>query len=231
VTNYEAEIRKRNRGRTASQRDNPGEIPPGERIIEDALAEQFSISRTPLREAIHELEQNGLLVRGAHRGLFVAKMTITEANELYDMRAYLEGLAALNAAKKMTADDREELKRRYDLSFFYNPKTGKTEVVDRCAWLHPFILERCGHSICREYIQKLSPRLARYQHLARFLRGTEPVTHREHSIIIECLLAKDSFGSELAMRSHVQISGQITGEFLSKLVAHPDDIRLILKDK
>ena len=71
-----------------------GSLKPGERLVEDSLAAQYNVSRTPLREAIHKLEMEGFLQRLPSRGLVVAELSGKEVEELYQVRGYLEGLAA-----------------------------------------------------------------------------------------------------------------------------------------
>jgi len=198
-----------------------GEIRPGERIVEDALAAKFNVSRTPLREAIHKLEQDGLLERGANRGMIVAKLSLAEARELYDVRACLEGLAAWHAAKNLSDEARLELQERFESSYALDSETGKLKIVDRCAWVHEYILENCNHSICVEHLKKLYLHLARYQYLTRWMRGTRQVTHREHSIVIQSLILGDSFGAEAAMRNHNRISGKLAENALSQMIKQP----------
>src|SRR4051812_25911431 len=65
----------------------------GNRVLEDELARQMNMSRTPVREALHRLEAEGLLVHEAHRGIVVARLDYQMIMELYSMRDVLEGTA------------------------------------------------------------------------------------------------------------------------------------------
>lgn len=71
-----------------------GELRPGDRVLETELAEQLGVSRGPVREAFRQLEQEGLLVSYPHRGTFVATVPEDEIEEVYALRAHLEGYAA-----------------------------------------------------------------------------------------------------------------------------------------
>jgi DNA-binding GntR family transcriptional regulator len=81
-----------------------GELQPGDRVLEADLAERLGVSRGPVREAFHQLEQEGLLVSSPHRGTFVATLPEDEIEEIYFLRAHLEGYAA----KRVAAERRDE---------------------------------------------------------------------------------------------------------------------------
>ena len=86
-----------------------GEYGPGDRVLEDALAERFNISRTPVREALRRLEDEGFLVHESHRGMTVAQLDYQMVMELYSMRYILEGAAAAMAARNASDIEMEML--------------------------------------------------------------------------------------------------------------------------
>src|ERR1041384_4392839 len=86
-----------------------GRIARGERVREEEIARNLGVSRTPVREALQRLQQRGLLVFGAGRGLTVASLRRHRVVELYAMRRILEGSAARFAAQHATADEIEML--------------------------------------------------------------------------------------------------------------------------
>ncbi|HET6153969.1 MAG TPA: GntR family transcriptional regulator [Marmoricola sp.] len=90
-----------------------GDIVPGERLTEIALAERFGISRTPVREALRRLEQDGLVERAA-RGLVVRERSPNEILEIYEVRILLEGAAARAAAVRRTPLDIARLEQLHE---------------------------------------------------------------------------------------------------------------------
>jgi DNA-binding GntR family transcriptional regulator len=84
---------------------------PGARLAERDLAKQLTVSRTPIREAVKRLEQDGLVVCEPHRGYYVRQPSFEEARQAYELRAALEGLATDLAAQRATP---EELRRMRD---------------------------------------------------------------------------------------------------------------------
>lgn len=82
---------------------------PGERLMENALVKELGVSKTPVREALVKLVQDGLAERSTGQGVRVARVSSQDAEEIYDLREYLEGLAAKKAAGKITPDKSEKL--------------------------------------------------------------------------------------------------------------------------
>ena len=91
-----------------------GEIAPGSKISEPELARTYGISRGPLREAIHRLEGQKLLVRVPHVGARVVSLSHAELIELYEIRESLEGMACRLAAERMSQAEIDELRRVLD---------------------------------------------------------------------------------------------------------------------
>ena len=76
-----------------------GRYPPGARLVETELAERFGVSRTPIREAIRQLEADGVVTHVPRQGACIRTLDYAEVMELYEMRAVLEGTAARLAAR------------------------------------------------------------------------------------------------------------------------------------
>lgn len=87
-----------------------GHFAPGERFVERSLTERLQVSRTPIREAIKRLEQEGLVVCYPHRGCFVRSPSFDEAREAYEMRRVAEGLAGELAASRATDEELEGIR-------------------------------------------------------------------------------------------------------------------------
>jgi len=86
-----------------------GQLQPGERLWEERLAEQYQLSRTPVREVLTRLEVEGLVEQAPHRGCFVRSFSPDELRDIYDMRVVLEGYAARRAALNLTEEQLSRL--------------------------------------------------------------------------------------------------------------------------
>lgn len=82
-----------------------GRYPPGDRLVEQRLADDFDLSRTPVREAIRMLEAEGLVTTERHRGAIVRSLSAAEIYDLYDLRSRLESYAAELAAERRSPED------------------------------------------------------------------------------------------------------------------------------
>ena len=86
------------------------ELRPGERLVQSKLAEQLGVSRTPIREALHSLESDGLVKLSPHKGASVADLSISDLENIYNIRIAIEGYGAYLAAQSITDEDLERLK-------------------------------------------------------------------------------------------------------------------------
>ncbi|NIN68239.1 MAG: GntR family transcriptional regulator, partial [Anaerolineae bacterium] len=81
------------------------ELRPGERIVQSELAEQLGVSRTPIREALHKLDSDGLVRLSPHKGATVADHSTAELEDIYSIRIAIEGYGAFLAAQNITGQD------------------------------------------------------------------------------------------------------------------------------
>ncbi len=81
-----------------------GDLKPGQRLVESDIAEQMGISRAPVREALCQLETEGLVVSEPHRGTFVTEVSATDLWEIYTLRAAIERLAVRLVTEKASAE-------------------------------------------------------------------------------------------------------------------------------
>jgi DNA-binding GntR family transcriptional regulator len=92
-----------------------GRLPPGSKVVEAGLARELGVSRAPVREAARLLERQGLLVASPRRGFFVRQFAIDDINEIYDLRLCVERHAGVLAARNLTPETRDMLRRQIDV--------------------------------------------------------------------------------------------------------------------
>jgi DNA-binding GntR family transcriptional regulator len=132
-----------------------GTLSAGDRVSDFALAAEIGISRTPVREAISQLQSDGLIEQVPHVGAFVRKLSRREMEELYDLRAQLEGYAAEQAATRMTDKDIEEAGHLCDdMHTMIRGTRHKADILDDALTerlvkddigFHMLILRACGN--------------------------------------------------------------------------------------
>ncbi len=180
-----------------------GELLPGERLLEEDLSTRLGLGRAAIRMALVRLEYDGLVQRERHRGATVRRVSESEAVEILEARAALEGLAARHAARH--ADDAavgrlrgivaemHELRGRGDLLGVSNAN----------ARLHGLILDVSGHQTAKRLSQTLSSQLVRFQYRAVLLPGRSEHSYAEHTEIVEAIAAHDPEAAEQALRRHL----------------------------
>ena len=168
-----------------------GELKPGERLMELQLAAKLGVSRTPIREAIRMLEQEGLAVTIPRKGAEVARMTEKDMEDVLQIRDALDELAASIACEQISEEELAELRHTMH-EFEESTKTGD---VKRIAATRNVKLENMLNNL-REQM---------YRYRVEYLKDEKnfPILIREHSQIVEGLTAKDKTMLTAAMHKHV----------------------------
>ena len=178
-----------------------GKIAPGDRLREAVLAEEFGLSRTPVREALRRLESDGLLVHEPHRGMVVRTLDHQAVTELYLMREVLEGTAAALAARHASDAEIDTLQGMVEAQKGID---GGAE-ASRLNKLFHRALYRGAHN--RYLIDMLDGLTASMTLLGRTTLSLPDRVHRaqdEHGTIVDALRAHDPEAAERAARAHIQ---------------------------
>jgi DNA-binding GntR family transcriptional regulator len=142
-----------------------GELDPGERIHEQDIAERFSVSRGPAREALRILERDGLVQILARRGARVTELTVDEVEEVFEMRAALLGLAMARIARRDDPVLRAEMRRRVDGLRQLSRGNDADGYVAAANALNLMLSGSCGSALLRNTYHALAHRTLRYTRL------------------------------------------------------------------
>jgi DNA-binding GntR family transcriptional regulator len=191
------------------------ELPPGTWIDEQALAIDYGISRTPLREALKVLASEGLVTLKPRRGCYVTEISERDLDEIFPMMAMLEGRCALEAAEKARPEDiarLDSLHAQLEKHAGNDNREGFFEVNQE---FHRFIQELAGNRWLMQVIQDLRKvlKLTRLHSLS--LEGRLQQSVDEHRQIMAGFKARDAKRAEKAMHDHL-VSGR---QALSKIHA------------
>jgi len=177
-----------------------GAYRPGDRLVESELAENFGMSRTPIREALQRLETQSLLVRDG-RSLMVASLDHSQMAELYVVRTELEGLAARLAAQHATP---EEIRVLREMVASDRELIGDPSALARANRRFHKQIHLASHN--RFLVQQLdlvhrSMALLASTSLAAEGRGDKAM--EEHERIVGCIAGHDGEGAYQALRNHI----------------------------
>ncbi|MEA1974370.1 MAG: GntR family transcriptional regulator [Bacillota bacterium] len=145
------------------------ELKPGDQVIEKELTEEFNVSRTPVREAILKLSQNGLLDLKPRIGTFVTQINIETVKHAYEVKKNLEGLAAELAATRATNEQIEEINKIVKLFDNYNIVNDYKECIIADQRFHKIVREASGNPILIETLEELNIKTARFLQYIKYV--------------------------------------------------------------
>lgn len=187
-----------------------GRYPPGTRLIEQRLAEEFDVSRTPVREALHRLQTEGLVIVERNRGAQVRALTEEEISDLYDVRARLESYAAELAAERADARDHGALTAAAD-AFDRAVRTidggTRVEAVRRLdeanSAFHAGLLAASRHTRIRQLVGRAVDVPLVFQALRRFGPDDLARSNLFHHLILDAVVGREPVRAGRLMAEHV----------------------------
>ena len=197
------------RGRIARQ-----DVPPGAKLRETDLAEEFVVPRTRVREALNALEQRRLVERIPNRGAMVTRLDVAQAFHIYDLREVLEGLAARLATEK------GEAKRwRKELDLFKGPmkelvqKNELDPYIERYESLRRQIIEAAGNPILAEMLDTIWEKTQVLIRRILILPGRAELGRQQHVAMLEAMLRGDGAEAERLRRVGLRSARAILEKF------------------
>ncbi|MBJ9588926.1 GntR family transcriptional regulator [Burkholderia seminalis] len=183
-----------------------GELSAGERLVERDLAERFGISRIPMREAIQRLEREGLLDIFRNRGAVVRMLSVSDVQDIYDLRVLLEGDAIYRSVKRL---DDETLAR----AELVHRLLGDASVPRRQGELnrefHALLYAGCGNARQLKSIAELRSQVERYERLQTTLLADTPSFQVEHEAILQACRARDARAARSMTVAHLESARRI----------------------
>ena len=181
-----------------------GNYTPGEELKEAPLGKQLGVSRTPVREALRQLDLEGLVEIAPNRGAKVIGISRKDVEDIYHMRARLEGLAARKAAEQIKEEELAELEEVILLSEFHVKKPESKQMVRLDGRFHEIMYRASGSRM----LEHVLPDFLHYVKMARSHsvktehRAQESV--KEHKRILEAIRQRDGDLAEQLANEHIQ---------------------------
>ena len=181
---------------------------PGESLIETKLADELHVSRTPIREAIRQLELEGLVESIPNRGVYVRGISKKDMKDIYGIRLVLEILAAKWAIDNITDDEINDLKDLYELMEFYTTKGDIDRIAKLNTEFHQIIFNASKSSILINLLNdfQLYVRWARHESLS--IPGRMEKALEEHKRILEAFEGRNSDEVVKALSAHIENSSK-----------------------
>jgi DNA-binding GntR family transcriptional regulator len=181
-----------------------GRYQPGDSLVEMRLSEDMGVSRTPVREAIRQLELEGLVQSLPNRGAVVTGITSKDIEDIYTIRMLIEGLAARWAAEKITSAELDELKEAVEFEEFYTLKNDTAHLTKYDSRFHDTIYKACKskplmHTLSTFHHYVLKARSASLSSPDRAQKVLE-----EHKAILQAITEKKPDEAEKLTVEHIR---------------------------
>lgn len=184
-----------------------GEILPGERLGEVELGQKLGVSRTPIREAMMRLTQDGLLVAEANKGMRVRTVSAEEACDVYAVREELDGLAAALAAQHHTPAEAQALRGALDRLTRAQGQDYREQTQLDLAF-HRAITLAAHNKPLSDLARDLEGRVALIKHQTGVYNNWHD-TAQQHAAILEAVLLRRAEAARAAAREHVKTFGTL----------------------
>ena len=200
-----------------------GEIISQTRLMEIDLSEKMNVSRTPIREAIKRLADDGLVKVEPRRGAYVANISIKDMLDVFEVREDMEGFVAKLAAQRITDDEKQHLRsiaREYEQAI--EKADDKETIIELDEKFHNFIVQCSGNETLSElvkYVQELSLRF-RYLYYDDF--SLYESTAEQHNRIMEAINAGRDEEARSEADAHVRALKEFVFELGKKMEAMGD---------
>lgn len=179
-----------------------GTLPAGTRLRETELAQRFALSRTPIREALKRLEQQGLITHEPHQGMAVTSLDYNQIAELYALREVLEGTAARLAAQHASAIEISVLEEMVAAD---RARTEDAAMLARTNWaFHQQLRDAGRNHYLGQALENLRLSLALLPGTTLGAPGRGAASVEDHAAIVARIAARDPEGAEEAARLHIR---------------------------
>lgn len=203
-----AESRSAGLARTIRAAIVDGRLKPGQPLREADLANELGTSRTPIREALLLLQSEGLVEASPNRGSVVRSYDDDDLDELYALRAVLEGYAARLAATQITPEQLAELDDSNERYRELRTSDKLPELVAENLTFHDVILECAGSQRLAAMVRQLKAMPMIYQSYMAYSEDHRRTAEADHRAITAALRAGDGASAAAAMERHVRWAGE-----------------------
>ncbi len=178
-------------------------LSPGEPLREEALAERFGVSRTPIRAALKRLSWGGLVSYQKNFGCRVAKPQLAEVEPAFWLRAQLEGLAAAEAARRATAGQVRALTALLERERAAFAAHSMGDILAVSFEFHMTIARMAGNELLERFIRELNERTSVHVAFYDFLGADTPRSPSEHADVVAAIRRHDPAAARRTMEAHI----------------------------
>ncbi len=181
-----------------------GTYAPDEELKEKSIGDEFGVSRTPVREALRQLELEGLVTIIPNKGAYVAAISVQDIKDIYEMRSLLEGLCAKWAAEKATDEQLAELEENVFLTEFHLKKENWEQIYELDNRFHELLYEACDSRELKQVLTNYHQYVQRIRRITLGKQQRAANSMEEHRQIVEALKKRDSLEAQQCATNHIR---------------------------
>ena len=183
-----------------------GEYKIGEKIKENQIATEFKVSRTPIREAFKQLENEGLIDYIPNRGCFAKGFTRQDIEDIYAVRRALEIMAVEWAVRRISDSQIEALKEQSELMEFYTSRKDSAKVLELNSAYHDIIYDAAGSRFMAQILRSYKEYIEQTRKVILYEQAYLEEILKEHKNILTAIIDRDAEGAKAAMAAHLEMS-------------------------
>jgi len=195
-----------------------GFLEPGTKLLENKIAKEMQVSRTPVRETMQKLVAEGFVKRTPNQTMVVTEVSLEDVKKVLQIRGVLEGLAARFVAKLIKKEEIKELEKYIEQMEYYTNKNDSLAFSEMDAKFHELILNVSRNSWLIQIRENLSDQAHRYRIRSLSIPGRLKYSLKEHRDIVEALKKKDSRQADELSQKHIE-------NVLKNILAHESKYR------
>lgn len=180
-----------------------GKYQTNEELKEKTIGDELGVSRTPVREALRQLELEGLVSIIPNKGAYVVGITQKDMRDIYEIRSRLEGLCAKWAAENITKEQLDELEEIVFLADFHVKKGNAEQLVELDNKFHETLYEACNSKELRHVLSDFHHYLQRVRKVTLTDENRAKESNKEHMMIVEALKEHNAELAEKLATEHI----------------------------
>ncbi|PAB57109.1 GntR family transcriptional regulator [Anaeromicrobium sediminis] len=178
----------------------------GEKLGEAKLAEELGVSRTPVREALKQLELNGIVENIPNRGVIVRGISKRDIDDIFTIREAVEAIAASWAVERITEDELKKLQETHELMEFYAFKNDIEKFAELNTKFHEIIYEATKSRHLEQILRNFQYYMKKTRKKSLQVEGRLSHTIKEHEEVLKAFLEKDAVKAKDSIASHIRNS-------------------------
>lgn len=183
-----------------------GRLEAGQKLTEQKICDEYKVSRTPVREALRQLEMDGLIENIPNRGAFVLGLSDQDISDMYDLRKSYEVLAVRWAIDRITEEELAELEETFEFMEFYTMKNDINKMLNINTAFHQIIYNATHNRMLKQHLSSYQVYLKYCNPSNYYAPNYLEEVLDEHKAIFEAFKAKDAEAGARAMEIHMDNS-------------------------